>query len=309
MTMSIALVGPGAIGGFLIAHLCEVGARVSVLARPRTRDAIRMGGIRLHTGGRKIVVMPEHVTDDPNVIGPADLILFTVKGQDTISAAETMGPMVGPDTRILTFQNGLYGAETLAQMFGSHHVLVGATYVPAVVEAPGSIRHTGRVKRFIFGPYVPEAASPVCSDFACLGIQAGLDMAYLEAPMPEIWAKFVMLTAFHLVSCMTRGALGDWIETAETRAVYVQAMEEVVDVACACGVMVPDGLVTRNLTFSLESADPGTRASMLDDLERGSVLELDSTVGWLIITAAKVGVDVPLHRFGYAMLKPRISGC
>ena len=308
MSMSIGVVGPGAIGGFLIAHLCDMGAKLSVLARPGTRDAIRMNGVWLKTGGREIVVTPECVTDDAEEIGPVNLILFTVKGQDTISAAESMRPMVGPETRILTFQNGLYGVETLAGMFGPHQVLVGVTYVPALVEAPGRILHTGVVKRFIFGPYVPEAASPICTDFARFGARAGLDLTYLEAPMPEIWAKFAMLTAFHLVSCMTRGALGDWIDTPETRAVYVQAMEEVVAVATACGVVVPAGLVARNLAFSVETANPSTRASMLDDLERGRALELEGTVGWLIATAGTVGVDVPVHCLGYAMLKPRIAG-
>ena len=308
MSMSIGVVGPGAIGGFLIAHLCDMGAKLSVLARPGTRDAIRMNGVWLKTGGREIAVTPECVTDDAEEIGPVNLILFTVKGQDTISAAESMRPMVGPETRILTFQNGLYGVETLAGMFGPHQVLVGVTYVPALVEAPGRIRHTGVVKRFIFGPYVPEAVSPICTDFARFGARAGLDLTYLEAPMPEIWAKFAMLTAFHLVSCMTRGALGDWIDTPETRAVYVQAMEEVVAVATACGVVVPAGLVARNLAFSVETADPITRASMLDDLERGRALELEGTVGWLIATAGRVGVDVPVHCLGYAMLKPRIAG-
>ena len=308
MSLSIGVVGPGAIGGFLIAHLCDMGAKLSVLARPGTRDAIRMNGIWLKTGGREIVVTPECVTDDAEEIGPVNLILFTVKGQDTISAAKSMRPMVGQETRILTFQNGLYGVETLAGMFGPHQVLAGVTYVPALVEAPGRIRHTGVVKRFIFGPYVPEAASPICIDFARFGARAGLDLAYMEAPMPEIWAKFAMLTAFHLVSCMTRGALGDWIDTPETRAVYVQAMEEVVAVATACGVVVPAGLVARNLAFSVETADPSTRASMLDDLERGRALELEGTVGWLIATAGRVGVDVPVHCLGYAMLKPWIAG-
>jgi ketopantoate reductase len=85
-------------------------------------------------------------------------------------------------------------------------------------------------------------------------------------------------------------------------------MEEVVAVATACGVVVPAGLVARNLAFSVETADPITRASMLDDLERGRALELEGTVGWLIATAGTVGVDVPVHCLGYAMLKPRIAG-
>lgn len=308
MDYSIALVGVGAIGGFLAAHLCEADAQVSILARPRTRDAIRSGGLHVATGGQEISVHPSCVTSDAGEIGPVDLVLFAVKGQDTFAAAENMRPLVGPTTRILTFQNGLFGAEMLAQMFDPAQVLAGVTYVPAIVDAPGRIRHTGAVKRFVFGPYVPEAAAPVAGAFEVLGREAGLDMVMLDAPMTEIWAKFVMLTPFHLVSCLTRGPLGKWISVSETQQVYVDAMKEVVAVATACGVTLPDGLVERNLAFSLETADPGTRASMLDDLERGRPLELEATVGWLNATATRVGVEVPLHRLGYAMLKPLVGG-
>ena len=308
MTISIGLVGAGAIGGFLAAHLCDAGAEVSVLARTRTKDAIDADGVVLHSQDRTITARPKLVSDDPARIGPVDLVLFCVKGQDTEATAAAMRPMIGPDTHILTFQNGLFGAETLARAFEPERVLAGVTYVPATVEAPGRIRHTGAVKRFVFGPFLPGAPGPIAQDFAALGTRAGLDMTLLDAPMPEIWAKFVMLTPFHLVSCMTRGALGDWIGVAETCDAYVAGMREVAAVAAACGVALPEGLVERNLAFSRETADPGTRASMLDDLERGRRLELEATVGWLISTAERVGVEVPLHRLGYAMVKPHAAG-
>lgn len=308
MSFSIGLVGAGAIGGYLAAHLIDAGAQISILARPRTGSAIRSEGLRVATGGREIVAQPAAVREDPLDIGPVDLLIFTVKGQDTRSAAEAMRPMVGPDTRILTFQNGLYGAETLADLYAPEQVLAGVTYVPAVVEAPGRIRHTGAVTRFVFGPLTGGVAPRIAQDFAALGQQAGLDMVCMDEPGPEIWAKFVMLTPFHLVSCLTRGVLGNWIDVHETRGVYVDAMREVTDVAQACGVTLPEGLVERNLAFSTGTADRGTRASMLDDLERGKPLELDATVGWLLATADRVGVEVPLHRMGYALVKPWAAG-
>lgn len=305
MTLKIGVVGAGAIGGFLTAYLCEAGHDVWVLARPETRDAIRANGLCLFTQGRKINVQPGIVTDDPDEIGPVDLIVFTVKGQDTASAADAMRPMVGKDTKILSFQNGLFGVEKLAEMFGKGRVLAGVTYVPAVVQERGVVRHTGTVNRFVFGPFDAAArACPVSDAFAKMGCGAGLDMVSLDQPMPEIWAKFVMLTPFHLVSCMTRLPLGGWIDTNETREMFRRAMQEVADVGAACGVTLADNLVARNLSFSIETADRGTRASMLDDLERGRQLELDATVGWLIETARRVGVETPLHDIGYAMLRP-----
>jgi 2-dehydropantoate 2-reductase len=309
MSLRIGVVGAGAIGGFLTAHLCEAGYSVSVLAREQTRDALRKNGLRLSSGGRDIIVRPEQVSEDAAQIGNVDLILFTVKGQDTAAAAAAMRAMIGPQTKILSFQNGIFGVETLAEMFGRDAILAGVTYVPAVVQSLGVVHHTGAVKRFVFGPYAPDAPPcPIAQAFAEAGRAAGLEMVLLDAPMPEIWAKFVMLTPFHLVSCMTRLPLGGWIDTDATRAVYRSAMEEVVHVAKACGVAVADTLVARNIAFSVETADRGTRASMLEDLERGRPLELEATVGWLVRTARRHGIKTPVHDIGYAMLKPSAEG-
>lgn len=308
VTLKIGVVGAGAIGGFLTAYLSEAGCDMRVLARAQTRDAIRKNGLHLFTQGRQIIARPAVVTDDASEIGPVDLILLTVKGQDTAAAAEMMRPMVGDDTKILSFQNGLFGVEMLAQMFGASRILAGVTYVPAVVQERGVVRHTGAVNRFVFGPFDgAESPCPVSVAFAAKGRDAGLDMVLLDQPMPEIWAKFVMLTPFHLVSCMTRLPLGGWIDVVETREMYRCAMQEVADVAAACGVALADDLVARNLLFSTETADRGTRASMLDDLERGRPLELDATVGWLIKTARRLNIETPIHDIGYAMLKPHVG--
>jgi len=309
MGLKIGVVGVGAIGGFLTAYLCAAGNSLHVLARQRTCEAIRTNGLRLVTGGREIVVHPEIVSEDPTTVGEVDLILFTVKGQDTAEAAAMMRPMVGPDTLVLSFQNGLFGVEQLAEMFCAARVMAGVTYVPAVVRAPGVVHHTGAVRRFVFGPCDGTTPpSSVALAFADAGREAGLEMVLLETPMPEIWAKFVMLTPFHLISCMTRLPLGGWIDVAATRSIYRDAMQEVADVAAACGITLPDGLVARNLAFSRDTADRGTRASMLEDLERGSALELEATVGWLIATARRRGVSTPIHDIGHAMLAPHVNG-
>lgn len=308
MGLTIGVVGAGAIGGLLAARLIDAGHRVRVLARTRTLEALRADGLTLHSDGATITAVPDLVSGDPALIGPVDICLFTVKGQDTDAAAATIGPMIGPDTRILSFQNGLAGVETLAQMFGAARVLAGVTYVPATVEAPGVVRHTGAQSRFVFGPFAPGAGAPVDAAFAAAGRAAGLQMELLADPMPEIWAKFVILTPFHLICAMTRRALGGWIDVPQTRALYRAGMEEVAALARARGVALPAGLVERNMAFSTEIADRRTRASMLDDLERGRPLELEATVGWLVRQARAHGVAAPFHEMGHAVLRPHVDG-
>ena len=307
MSLTIGVMGAGAIGGFLAARLAAAGRSVSVLARGATRDALRSQGIRLDSELGNVTVPLARVSDDAGEIGPVDLCLFTVKGYDTEAAAEAMAPMIGPQTRVLSFQNGLAGIDTLADRYGAARVLAGVTYVPATVVAPGHVRHTGRVTRFVFGPSA-LGDDPVAAAFAQAGTAAGLDMELLQDPMPEIWAKFVMLAPFHALSATTRLPLGGWIEAPATRALYRDGMAEVAALAAARGVALPGDLVERNMRFSLEAADRRTRASMLDDLERGRPLELESSIGWLCREARAAGVATPIHDTLYALLQPFADG-
>ena len=307
MTLRIGVVGAGAIGGFLTAHLTRAGGSVHVLARGATLAAWRDHGLTLTDDSGSFHVRPAQVAAAAADIGPVDLILFTVKGQDSVAAAAAMAPMVGPETRMLSFQNGLAGVEHMAERFGAAQVLAGVTYVPATVPEPGQVRHTGPMRRFVFGPLsgpMPAAAQGL----AALGTAAGLDMQLRDDPMPEIWAKFIIQAAFHLVSGLTRLPLGGWVGVEETYQVYARAMEEVAAIATALGVALPEGVVQRNLDFSRNTADPRTRASMLDDLERGRPLEMEATIGWLVAQARRKGVPVPVLEMGRALLMPHQSG-
>lgn len=308
MSLRIGIVGAGAIGGFLAARLSRSEADLRILARGATLDALRDNGLTLQEDEGRTHMRPTAVSDEPGALGEVDLLIVTVKGQDTAAAIAPLGPMIGPDTRLLSFQNGMAGLEVMAETYGADRVLSGVTYVPATVVAPGHVRHTGSVTRSLFGPYVPGAASAHAPAFAALAASVGLDMVHLDDPMPEIWSKFVMLAPFHIVSTLTRAPLGGWIDCDETRALYGAGMAEVAAVARARGVAIPDDLVARHLAFSVGTADRRTRASMLDDVERGRPLELEATVGWLVREARRLSVPTPLHDMGYGLLKPLKDG-
>ncbi|APE42383.1 hypothetical protein BOO69_02350 [Sulfitobacter alexandrii] len=308
MTLRIGIVGAGAIGGFFAAHLGQAGAEIRLLARGATLAALREKGVQLEHDGGRIHMEPTVVSDDPAQLGPVDILMITVKGQDTAAAIANLDPMIGPETRLLSLQNGLAGLEVMADTYGADRVFSGITYVPAGVTEPGQVRHTGAVTRTLFGPYVAGAAHPNGPRLAELGAAAGLDMSYLEEPLPEIWAKFVMLAPFHIVCALTRAPLGAWIDCSETREVYRAAMAEVAALARARGVDLPADIVDRHLAFSVSQADRRTRASMLDDLERGRATELEATVGWLVREARRLSVPVPVHDMGYALLKPLSAG-
>lgn len=295
--------GAGGIGGFLACRLAGAqAAEVAVVARGAHLEAIRRDGLRL-LSQKGDVVARLAASDDPAALGPADLVVFAVKGYDNAPAAEAIAPLIGPGTRVVSFQNGLAGVDLLAERFGPERVLAGVTYVPAVIEAPGTVRHTGPVDRFVFGALDP-AGQPAVDALAGAGRAAGLAVEPVADPLVHCWHKFVMLAPFHILSTLTRKPLGGWIDVPESRDLYVAAMGEVAAVARARGVAVADDIVETNLRFTLEVADRGTRASMLEDLERGRRLELETLAGAIHRDGLRLGVPTPAISAGYALLKP-----
>ncbi|WP_373087664.1 ketopantoate reductase family protein [Sneathiella sp.] len=307
MTLRIGIIGAGAIGGYFGAVLAEAGMEVVVLARGKNRDVLATDGLTVLSETGDITVKFAAVSDDPAELGPVDVILFTVKGQDTDQAAEDMRPMVGPETEIISLQNGLYGIDVLAEKYGVDHVSPGITYTPAVVEKPGLIRKTGTLTRTIFGPYHPRDMS-VHEQIAAACKAGGVDIKALREPMGAIWEKFVVLAPFHIIGGLTRLPVGGWIGTPETRDLFLRAMQEVCAVGRARGADISPDAADKKLHYARTTTNPATRASMLEDLERGKRLELDSTVGWLCREGEKLGVPTPIHAMAYALLLPHKNG-
>jgi 2-dehydropantoate 2-reductase len=236
-----------------------------------------------------------------------DVIIFTGKGQDTTQASEDMRAMVGPETEIISFQNGLSGVEILLEKFNPEKINPGITYVPAVLEKPGFIRHTGPVTRSVFGPYKPRSME--LHNHIAESLQSvGMDVHALPEPLPEVWEKFVVLAPFHLVGCLTRLPLGGWISSPELQDLFLNAMKEVIAVGVKKGVAITPDIAEKQLHFCKNKSDPKTRASMLDDLNRGKRLEMDSTIGWLCREGKRLGVPTPIHETGYALLTPYREG-
>src|SRR5437660_2276155 len=133
----------GAVGGYYGARMAAAGHDVAFIARGAHRDAIRRDGLRVESALGDLHLKNLNVTDDPSEIGPVDVVLFAVKLWDTERAGEQARALVGPDTRVITFQNGVDSVERLAPILGDEATIGGATYVVTKIAEPGVIRHDG----------------------------------------------------------------------------------------------------------------------------------------------------------------------
>ena len=147
--MRIAVFGTGAVGGYFGGRLAAAGEDVSFIARGAHLAAMQQSGLRI-TSPKGDVHVPVAATADPAAIGPVDVVLFTVKLYDVDESASRLAPLIGPDTVVITLQNGVEALDMVARHVGPGHVAGGVAYVVAVVDSPGHVRHT-TADRLVFG--------------------------------------------------------------------------------------------------------------------------------------------------------------
>ncbi len=149
--MRIAVMGAGGTGGYFGALLARAGEEVTFIARGTHLEAIRTSGLTLKSRLAGDFTLRVKATDDPGEVGPVELVLFCVKAYDTPTAAEQIRPMVGPDTMVLSTQNGIDNEEQIAQVLGYQLILGGVAYVYSVILEPGVITQTTGLGKIVFG--------------------------------------------------------------------------------------------------------------------------------------------------------------
>ena len=223
-----------------------------------------------------------------------------------MSAAETIAPIVGPDTRVLTLQNGIDGAEQLAGKFGRERVLGGVAYIAAKIDAPGIVSYLPGMTRIVFGT-LDSQADPVVEAFLniCEPCPFGAEIA--DDIQVALWTKMVLLATNAGISATSRLPIRVTFDDEEARAVAVAAFREAEAVARALGVDLPADIVDR-LTEASMGFPTDMYASMYHDLMAGKRIEIDGLPGTIVRLGAEHGIPTPVHSTFYAMLKPYRDG-
>ena len=299
--MRIAVFAAGAVGGYFGGRLAAAGHDVSFIARGAQLAAIRKDGLRIESPLGNLHLNDVRVTSDPKDIGPVDVVLFAVKLWDTESAAEMAKPLLGPQTRVITFQNGVDSVERLVPILGEDKVAGGSAYIASVIGAPGVISHTSQFAKMVCGRIDGKPDAQLAA-FTAAGKEAGIDIAQAENINRERWEKFVFLIGLSGATGATRMPLGPILADPDTRVFFRSLMEEVIALARAKGVTLrPDFLDTR-MKFA-DTAPPSMKASLLHDLERGNRIEIDWLAGKVVALGRELGVPTPANAAVYAMLK------
>ncbi len=305
LTMRIAMVGTGGVGGFFGGRLAAAGADVSFIARGAHLAALRQKGLTILSPRGDVHLPRVQATDDPRAIGPVDVAFFTVKLYDSEAALPLLPPLIGPDTAVISLQNGVDGADLLARAVGPDHVAGGTCYVAAVVAEPGVIRHTA-MEQLVFGE-LDGTRSPRLERLLAACRPAAFTTVLSDDVNVDVWTKFVRLTVFSGMTAAARCPIGKVAGDPELLAMALAAFAEGAAVAARRGVAIPQQIVDA-AGATLAALPPETKSSMLEDLERGRRLELPWLSGAVVRLGRELGVDTPTHRFIAAVLAPHVGG-
>ena len=309
--MKFAVIGAGAVGGFYGALLAKSGNEVAFVARGAHRDKIAADGLQILSAPDSVgaFTVKCQVETDPAKIGPVDLVILAIKTYSNAETLPTLQPLFGPQTSIITLQNGVDTADELASFFGKERVLGGATYIAASIDAPGVIRHTGTHRRIVFGEYFdakPEL-SPRVAALKAVFEAADIQTEAVTDIQTRVWEKFIYLAPMAAFTAASRLPIGPVWHDEFTREMFLSAVDEVERVARASGIAVAEGQRHR-ITAYTANVPASMRSSLLIDLAQGKKIEVEALQGSVVRRGAKAGVPTPIMSALYAVLKPYASG-
>lgn len=303
--MKIAIFGSGGVGGYFGGRLAAAGEDVTFLARGAHLAALQQDGLHIDSPNGALHLPKVQATDRPEAIGPVDVVLFTVKLYDVDAAAATLKPLVGPNTVVITLQNGVDAVDMVAKHVGADHVAGGVAYIVIVIDKPGHLRHTA-AQQLVFGePDGTRSPRLVAFEEAC--VRAGFQAKASTTIESDLWVKFVRLSTWSGMTSITRSPMGVVREDPALYKIMLAAIDETIAVGRARGVAFPATVLEDTLAL-VQSLPYGSKSSMLEDLERGRRLELPFLSGAVVRLGREAGVPTPTHEFITAVLTPLVNG-
>lgn len=298
--LKIAIVGPGAIGCLFAALLSRGGQDVWLLdhrqerARVIARRGLWISGVsgEFHADVR--------ATANPADVGVAGFVIVAVKSYDTEGAALTAAPLVGPDTVVLSLQNGLGNLETLVRHFGAARILGGVTAQGATLVSAGQIRHAGQGVTTIgeLNGALTTRVRALAAAFSEADVHTELT-AHLYA---VLWAKLAVNAGINAIASIARVRNGGILESSHLRGIMAQTVGEVVAVAAGKGLEMPEADMA-SYTESVCQRTADNVNSMLQDINRQRRTEVDAINGAVVEEGHALGLPTPVNAALAALIR------
>jgi len=309
--MKVLVIGAGALGGYYGACLVRAGRDVTFLVRENRAEQLRRNGLQVVSPHGNFAVQPK-VLLASDLKEPFDVVLVGVKAYSLDDAMSQFAPAIGTSSIILPILNGLKHVDALTARFGASRVLGGLANVSAGLDAEGRVVQFMANQTIVFGE-IEGALSERALALETLLDVPGIDVRASEAIMQDMWEKFVQLSTLAGITCLMRASIGDILAVPNGEQSIFRLFAECCAVATASGYepRAPFIEFDRKLFTTLDSP---LKASMLRDIERGSITESEHILGDMANRARTLGIETPLldlaraHVAAYEVGRGRAAG-
>jgi len=302
-----AVIGSGAVGCYFGGMLARAGAPVTLIGRAKHVAAFNRSGLRMDTT-RFQATVPISASTEIAAARTAQLVLFCVKSIDSEPVAKSLAPHLAPDALILDLQNGVENVPRICSQV-PNPVVAAVVYVACEMIDAGCVKHHGRGDLVIgaLGEARPGSGHAVPSrgqldELAALLARAEVPCVISDNIEGDLWLKFLINCAYNAVSALGRSRYARMTATPESRRVMEDAVREVLAVAHASGVRMPQGDLLES-AMKLADAMPRQLSSMAQDLERGKRTEIDDLNGLVVRRGQTLGVPTPVNGTLHALVK------
>ena len=301
---SIVVVGAGAVGSYYGAMLARAGHRVTLIGRAPHVAAIQQRGLQLHKGG-KVESIRLGASTELGAVRDADLVLFCVKSTDTEGVGRDIAPHVRADALLLSLQNGVDNAATLARLVRGT-VVPTVVYVATAMPESGAVQHNGRGE-LVIGPLDAAQANDAALQQrlqAVVALFASADVPVKISPdvMAELWSKLLLNCAYNAISGLAQLPYGVMATVPDVVDLQRAVVREVVAVANADGVKLDLDAALQTME-RLAATMPTQHSSTAQDMARGKRSEIDHLNGTVARRGAALGVATPANQALYALVK------
>jgi len=287
----IAVVGAGAVGCYFGGMLARASVPVTLIGREQHVAAIKQSGLYLERADFQEYV-PIEADTRVEAVQLASIVLLCVKTIDTETAAAAIAPFLRKGALLVSFQNGVDNTERIRSATRID-AISAVVYVAAAMSGPGRVKHNGRGD-IVIGD-VPRVAS--------LFNNAGIPCRISDNIAGELWTKLVMNCAYNAISALTHAQYLRIKENELTRDVMKELIDEVVAVATAAGVRIPNCEQLMDAALKLGGAMSTATSSTEQDISRGRLTEIDSLNGYVSRRGKELGVPTPTNTTLHALVK------
>lgn len=294
--MRIAIIGVGGIGGYVGCKLASAYSQntkyeIVFIQRGEHYEHIKKQGLTYITRDSK-TVSPHEIYNSLEYAGLFDIVFITVKSRDLEQTARLLKANIHSKSVVISLLNGVNNAKRLQTILPNTHILNGCIYVSASIKEPGIVQQTGGAGKLIFGPEDGNIEQFI--EIESLLIEAGIKAELSESIQEAVWEKFIFISSWASISAKYMQPVGYLLKNDNIVNEWRELIQEILIVANAEGIVLSPKLCDDCINkYRLLPVD--NKTSMQIDIENGKKPEIDIFTGYIVETAKRLKVSVPMH--------------